>query len=122
MEGEEEEGEPGAISDTPQHVGAITPARPLGQKERLDSEAVGAAVEGAVAALKEREYLTLLDSLTRLTTCHQPELEVRDQETKDMLFKIRASTGCGVTRGGGASQGGQSEETLVMKEVFVLLY
>jgi hypothetical protein len=130
---------PGAISDTPKHADAIMPARPLGQKKGLDSEAVGAAVEGAVAALEEREYLTLLDSLSRLTTCRQSELEARDQETKDMLFKIRASTvkgdstrkggggvtlwrGGGGTRGGGASQGGQSEETLAMKEVFVLLY
>ena len=121
--------------------------RPLRQKEGLDSNAVGeaqavektgvldaarvkhcysrqaltAAVEGAVAAVaafKEREYLTLLASLTRLTTCRQSELEARDQETTDMLHKVRASTVKGHstrgTRGGGASQGGKSEE---MKEV-----
>jgi hypothetical protein len=121
--------------------------RPLRQREGLDSDAVGeaqaggetgvldaarvqhcysrealtAAVEGAVAAVaafKEREYLTLLASLTRLTTCRQSELEARDQETVDILHKVRASTVKGLstrgTRGGGASQGGKTEE---MKEV-----
>jgi hypothetical protein len=105
----------------------LVPMLPLGQKKWLDSEAVGAAVEGAVAALKEQEFLTIHAALS---TCRQSEGEARDlfdKETYDMLFKAHTALCKGVgggtrstrsgTRGGGASRGGQSEEKVVVKEV-----
>jgi hypothetical protein len=60
--------------------GAIPPMRPLRQKKGLDSEAVDAAVEGAVAALKEREFVTIHSALN--TCCesehspHQPSVAI----------------------------------------------
>jgi hypothetical protein len=106
---------------------AIVSMLPLGQKKGLDSETVGAAVEGAVAVLKEREFVTIHAALS---TCRQSEGEARDhfdKETYDMLFNAPTvlCKGVGVgtrstrsgTRGGGASRGGQSEEKVVVKEV-----
>jgi hypothetical protein len=116
VEEEEEREEAGAISHSPKYAGAIVAMPPLGQKG-LDSEAVGAAVEGAVAAVaafKEREYLTLLTSLTRLTTCRHSEMQARDRETYDRLSRNLESQNvkgsvrspAGTVRGGGKSRGG----------------
>ena len=64
---------------------AIPPMRTLGQKKGLDSEAVGAAVEGAVAALKERQFATIHSPLT---TCRQSE---REAVLRNFDYKMRSN-------------------------------
>jgi len=129
----------GTIS--PKDAGAITRMPPLGHEKGLDSEAVGAAVEGAVTALKEEREraqvgMSERDSLwNKLSSCRQSEREARDlldEETYNMIFKVSKVKGgergatrgtCGVPRstgctgGGGVSRGGQSEEKIEVERV-----